>query len=209
MNLAFSPWAEFHRLELIGFIVPAFPAGAGVECLYTGVPTPALITGVMMGPVDMEVRVLDVAPQPPASEWEDVVELPVELEQNATIAGATQIPGLDTPWLGVDAGDYTMRVSSRGADVNYDLAVDRASQSIAVELWRATSRLPHVHRCRSRRGSERRAPNPALRSGARVGGVTQDRSTEEDNLAQIARRRSLARAVQHARRVDFHPPGQD
>lgn len=196
MTLRFLPRAEFHRLELIGFSVPDVPPGAGVECLYTGVPTPALVTGVTMGPVEVEVRILDAAPRPPASDWEDVIELAVELGHEATIAGAMQLPGVDTPWFGAEAGNYGMRVSSRGGDANYDLAVEQSSQAIRVELWRASLAPPRALRCRSQRGRERSAVNPALPSGVRVSGVSEGRSEAEHNLVRIAQRHARPRAEQ-------------
>lgn len=185
MHLTLTPRAEYHRLELVGITVLSSASElskAGVGGCLQAFPTPALITGVAMGPV-----AVGVSTGPPAAieEWEDVIEVPVLLEGDSTVIGGTQIAGVDVPWLGVPPGRHCMRVLSRGGDENYDLAVTEASQTIRIELVPFTGIEPRVLRLTSKRASAQTRVHDGL--GLHTGGEEGAISDEEANLRRVSR----------------------
>lgn len=118
-------------------------------------------TGLAEGRLQVLTRVVQTAPEPPGTEWDDVVELSVRLDE-----GAASVVGLDGPadpqLLGGTPpwpGDYRVRVQVSGRDeADPDLRAGRpgAAEFVELVLWQAppapeavlrrTDRLGHLLR---------------------------------------------------------------
>lgn len=110
-------------------------------------------TGSQWGPFRVLLRVLDIAPGPPAEQWEDVVEVSVDVSDAVAISEIVQGPVGNL--LGA-VGEYRMRVAARGRteaaarDSSLDeedaSADDEAHEHYLVELWPAEPATAEVIR---------------------------------------------------------------
>lgn len=124
-------------------------ATSGVGALWRPDPSPAILAGVAYGPVNMIVR-LDPHLRPLDIEYEDAVVVPVEVTGPISFFGELETPGVDVPVFHLPDGRHVIQVSSTGADLNYDLTVTEASQTITVELLHEVNPEPRCLMVQSR-----------------------------------------------------------
>ncbi len=136
-------------LRLLGEVIDAYRAGVGCLLQLSTDASIALAAAPNRGPVQLSLVTRDAEP-PPAAVWEDVVEVPVEVVGRVSIAGA--VPAEIPRWARA-----TLRISSVGADNDYDLVVMDATQRIELVIWPGERRPARSLRCTSNRGAERAA----------------------------------------------------
>ena len=93
-------------------------------------------TGVAIGPVSIAIDVLPGEPRPEGQgDWEDIAETSVEASDPMTISG----PWDDHPAHALDLapGPWRLRVNARGRETAYDEAVESATETYLLQLWRA------------------------------------------------------------------------
>lgn len=129
-----SPSDELHATGLIMVIPP--------EAVF-------IVTGINMGPVIVDIEPLETRPLEArpgegagggrsADEWEDVAEFTARRIAGApiTVHGEMELPPAGVPDLSPgDASFVRIRVSARGRDLDYDLAVSEPREHYLVQVW--------------------------------------------------------------------------
>lgn len=83
-------------------------------------------------------ELLDAAPGAPDAQWEDVVEVSVQVPDGATPRWSSWA-GEEEGALAIPSGTYRLRVSARGRDAGHDMGVDHDDplDRYLLELWPA------------------------------------------------------------------------
>lgn len=121
-------------------------------------------TGSQWGPFAVVVRVVDAAPGPPDPQWEDVVEVTVDVRGGVMISEIVNGPEDD---LACPDGTYRMRVAALGRtesavrDGDPDSDDEEPLEHYLVELWPAPPEVPQVLREESRYAKNEKNPPPA------------------------------------------------
>lgn len=125
---AASPSDELHASGLIMVIPP--------EAVF-------IVTGINMGPVIVDVEPREARPPGDTTEWEDIAEFTARRVAGTplTVHGEMEQPPADATDLSPgDAAFVRIRVSARGRDLQYDLAVSEPSEHYLVQAWPADDR---------------------------------------------------------------------
>lgn len=144
-----------HSIETTGIrltLTNEQKANSGIAALWRPDPTPALLTGVAYGPVNLVIRLHPDHLRTPEPQYEDAVIAPVEVTGPISFYGELQTPTVDVPEFHLPLGHHLLQVSSTGADINYDLGVTEASQTITVTLLQSADREPRSLAMGSRAG---------------------------------------------------------
>lgn len=99
---------------------------------------PYIRTGINMGPVDVEVRVLDQRPEPTADPgtWEEIAEISVEAtEVPLLVVGGEDGLGPGARLDTTGPGTYRLRVHAAGRRIAYDAVVTEPVERYLVQAW--------------------------------------------------------------------------
>ncbi len=114
-------------------------AGADKPFVRGGADIVFVKTGISMGPVEVEVVVTDVAPGPPDRQWEEVVEVPLDVsEGDLRVRGAESMIIDEQGGSVLSAGEaatYRVCVSAQGRHRQPDQVVQSSSERYLLELW--------------------------------------------------------------------------
>ncbi|WP_138845896.1 hypothetical protein [Rhodococcus pyridinivorans] len=134
-------WDELPPLPEPGFGLLA--ADTGMVYMYTG---------MSMGPLDLQVEVLDDVPDLVDSGWEDIEEVPLQTYSDiaTVLTGAEEpIEGFPDTVLAAGAGTYRVRAYAAGRDLAWDLVVDEVIERYKLQIWPAPYAPPRIVQHRS------------------------------------------------------------
>ncbi|MDF2558581.1 MAG: hypothetical protein K0R99_27 [Microbacterium sp.] len=145
-----SPSSDLHDTGLI-MVVP--PEGVRI------------VTGVFMGPVTVDVELLEARPSEDDRQWEDIAEFTARRIAGVPVSvhGEMELPAEGVPDLAPSDSELVrIRVSAIGRDESFDLAVSEPTEHYLVQVWPCDQDEPVSWRSGSRTAASRRAARPVV-----------------------------------------------
>jgi hypothetical protein len=141
MRFRSTHWADNSRLKVSGITIDPSSA-AKLSGLMAVDPNEDvfILTGINMGPTIVDLEILDAAPTDDGETWDDVVEVTVRCLPGTQlqIHGEMQLPDPEAPNLCPPGSTFArIRVSARGRDADFDLAVTDAREHYLIQTWGA------------------------------------------------------------------------
>ncbi|WP_301851103.1 hypothetical protein [Rhodococcus pyridinivorans] len=100
-----------------------------------------------MGPLDLQVEVLDDVPDLVDSGWDDIEEASLQTYSDiaTVLTGAEEpIEGFPDTVLAAGAGTYRVRAYAAGRDLAWDLVVDEVIERYKLQIWPAPYAPPRI-----------------------------------------------------------------
>jgi hypothetical protein len=119
----------------------------------------AVLTGIHVGAVEVEVRALLEAPDEVDTEpWEEVVELSVQSNGDLRITSAAAwVPKTIPALTAAGPGSYRVRAHATGRDIKWDSVANEPTEHYLFLAWPAPQQPKVLHKTTDRVGQRHRA----------------------------------------------------
>lgn len=106
-------------------------------------PALAVLAGIAMGNVDVQVEHLEGRPAEVASGWEAVAQVPLDVTGTTMLIGG----GFEGPTsvLTDRPGLYQVRVHASGRAAEWDLVSEDSQERFLLQVWPTEAPVTHVH----------------------------------------------------------------
>lgn len=181
--------AQPHPTDMFGGLVAGLSFGQ-----------PRLVTGIVMGPVNVEVQRCDKTPETVADGWEDIVEFSCRSDVADVYAAGpyADTPAPDAALIPAGSHWFRVRAHARGRDLEYDLVASVPREEYLLLCWPAAPSDPSAIAAASSTARTYLASSPSTPNGegATVTATppasraeTERQRRQRENLLRITRER--------------------